>query len=340
MSLGKPDSSGRPKPVIIENSEFELFLDTIIIAIGQEVDFDFIDTEKLEINYKNYETNLKNIFIGGDALRGASTLVNAVGDGRMVAEKITAIVQNKIKSNTEVLKKDFSRVDYQILRANRTFGVDLPEVFWDKKNYFDLTIKTLFEEQALQESARCLFCNEICDICVTVCPNRANISYKIEKKDYKVFKAVRKDVDTYIEFVEYFYINQIYQVLNISDFCNECGNCTTFCPTAGSPFKDKPRIYISEEKFLKSKSGYQIGKIDNRTYLKYKNGGDIETLIFEKGFYIYETKDVHVEIEKDEFRIINVLFNQRELKEFNLKNALIMYILLSSLQKENFYVFI
>ena len=35
----------------------------------------------------------------------------------------------------------------------------------------------------------------------------------------------------------------------LTDFCNECGNCTTFCPTAGLPYRDKPRLYLDRQEF-------------------------------------------------------------------------------------------
>jgi putative selenate reductase len=35
----------------------------------------------------------------------------------------------------------------------------------------------------------------------------------------------------------------------LTDFCNECGNCTTFCPTAGEPYLDKPRLYLDQAEF-------------------------------------------------------------------------------------------
>jgi putative selenate reductase len=38
-------------------------------------------------------------------------------------------------------------------------------------------------------------------------------------------------------------------VLVLTDFCNECGNCTTFCPTSGRPYCDKPRLYLDRTDF-------------------------------------------------------------------------------------------
>ncbi len=42
---------------------------------------------------------------------------------------------------------------------------------------------------------------------------------------------------------------QAFQVAVIADLCNECGNCTTFCPTSGRPYRDKPRLYLNRRDF-------------------------------------------------------------------------------------------
>jgi putative selenate reductase len=44
-------------------------------------------------------------------------------------------------------------------------------------------------------------------------------------------------------------VAQAFQIAVLTDFCNECGNCTTFCPTAGSPYRDKPRLYLGRQEF-------------------------------------------------------------------------------------------
>jgi putative selenate reductase len=44
-------------------------------------------------------------------------------------------------------------------------------------------------------------------------------------------------------------VAQAFQIAVLTDFCNECGNCTTFCPTAGVPWRDKPRLYLDRREF-------------------------------------------------------------------------------------------
>ena len=42
---------------------------------------------------------------------------------------------------------------------------------------------------------------------------------------------------------------QALQIAVLTDFCNECGNCVTACPTSGKPYEDKPRLYLNREEF-------------------------------------------------------------------------------------------
>ena len=56
------------------------------------------------------------------------------------------------------------------------------------------------------------------------------------------------------------------QIITIGDFCNECGNCDTFCPTVSAPYKTKPHLYLSKEILLKELECYLIE--DNKIYFK------------------------------------------------------------------------
>jgi putative selenate reductase len=44
-------------------------------------------------------------------------------------------------------------------------------------------------------------------------------------------------------------VDQEFQIAVLTDFCNECGNCVTACPTAGTPYRDKPRLYLDRTDF-------------------------------------------------------------------------------------------
>jgi len=307
--LGEIDKSGRPQPVKIENSDFAIDLDSLIPAIGQDVQIDFVDTHLLQADPNTFETKIKNVFIGGDALRGAKNIITAVADGRKVAENITQSSQTQYNHSQTKHIKEHTKEEYLYKRSRRSYGISIKEKSTLGNNLQTIEIASLSEIEAKQEAARCLYCDEICNICVTVCPNRANYAYEVKPITYHLQKAVKKEDDTIvIEEDTEFKISQLYQVLNIADFCNECGNCTTFCPTSGSPFKDKPKFYLTIKSFNESENGYYLSKLKNRTILVYKIKNQIKTLTLQDKTYIYETEQLIAKFNSDDFRLIDVKF--------------------------------
>ncbi|HRS54752.1 MAG TPA: FAD-dependent oxidoreductase, partial [Bacteroidales bacterium] len=189
MKIEGVDSQGRPKPVKIPNSEITLDFDAIIPALGQEVDINFIDISSLKPDFKTYRTAINNIFIGGDAMRGAATIVNAVADGRKVAEIIMlqARIENKFKYFPLLKNRDISQ--HMLMRSRRIKGIQHNNRH--NKLDFDIILKSFNPNQVKEEASRCLFCDEFCNICVTVCPNRANYSYSVKPQQYQLQKLIR-----------------------------------------------------------------------------------------------------------------------------------------------------
>ena len=64
-----------------------------------------------------------------------------------------------------------------------------------------------------------------------------------------------------------FEIKQKNQILHIADWCNQCGNCDTFCPSSGSPYLDKPHLYMDKEIFEKERDGYFLSTEDEAPFL-------------------------------------------------------------------------
>jgi putative selenate reductase len=290
MELGEKDDSGRPRPIKIDGSEFELNVDSVISAIGQRVNLDFFPEKKMEINPATHETQIANVFAGGDAVRGASTLIKAIADGRKVAESIRRRALKDFRIPESVSTKASDVVDLQQRKARRQYGAKLPEIGFNERFGFDMVIKTLDEATAQKEARRCLQCDELCSICVTVCPNRANIEFMIEPLQVKAQQAQRAGGGE-ISDLETVCIEQKYQILNIGDFCNECGNCATFCPTSGAPYKDKAKFHVTAESFASARLGYYFSA-DNR--LAYKQDDRRANLEITSGGYIYENEAVRV----------------------------------------------
>jgi glutamate synthase (NADPH/NADH) small chain len=99
MELGEPDSSGRRRPVPIEGSEYEIAIDTIVIAIGQGPNpLATRSTPGLELNRhgnivadkETMATSIPGVFAGGDIVTGAATVILAMGAGKQAALGIHA----------------------------------------------------------------------------------------------------------------------------------------------------------------------------------------------------------------------------------------------------------
>jgi len=103
MKLGEYDQSGRRRPIPIENSEFLIKCDTVILAIGTLANPIFTDSiSGLKLNKRGYiqvdesgKTNLEDIFSGGDIVSGSATVISAMGAGRKAAKAINEYLKSK-----------------------------------------------------------------------------------------------------------------------------------------------------------------------------------------------------------------------------------------------------
>ena len=104
MELGEPDASGRRRPVVVEGSEFEMELDTVIMSLGTSPNPLISSTTKgLDINKRQCiiadeadgATSKEGVFAGGDAVTGAATVILAMGAGKAAANGIHEYLSNK-----------------------------------------------------------------------------------------------------------------------------------------------------------------------------------------------------------------------------------------------------
>jgi putative selenate reductase len=334
MELGESDASGRPRPIKIEGTEFEIQVDSVISAIGQRVELDFFPEKDFHSDPETLETRLPNVFAGGDAVRGASTLIRAIGDGKRVAETIRrrAAIQFDLPTGETDRTPDVKTL--QIAQARRVLGPQMPEIALDQRLDFGLVIQTLDEESAQQEARRCLQCDVICNICTTVCPNRANIAYTLDPIEFRVQQAVRSGKNIRIEDLSSVRIAQKFQIINIGDFCNECGNCTTFCPTNGAPYRVKPKFYLTPKSFENEQNGYIF--VDGA--LKARVDGKLEILTRHEDHLIYETQDLRARMNIKTYSVEEVNFFPDVTGPVDLRHAVQMAILFTALK--DLYLFV
>ena len=103
MELGEPDAKGRRRPVAIEGSEFDIPVDTVVIAIGTSPNPLIKKTTKgLEVNEKGGIvvnecglTSREGVYAGGDAVTGAATVISAMGAGKTAAAAIDEYLMSR-----------------------------------------------------------------------------------------------------------------------------------------------------------------------------------------------------------------------------------------------------
>jgi glutamate synthase (NADPH/NADH) small chain len=112
IKLGEPDDSGRRKPEVQKNLEFNIKADIVIKALGFDPenlpklfgaeDLQVTKWGTLKINFNTMETNLAGVFAAGDIIRGASLVVWAIKDGRDAAISIKNFLENKDLEKSKV----------------------------------------------------------------------------------------------------------------------------------------------------------------------------------------------------------------------------------------------
>ncbi len=172
MELGEPDSSGRRRPVPIPGSEYVLDVDTVIAAIGQNVESTGMGVEtkwdRLVVDPLTLETSVKGVFAGGDAVIGPASVVEAVGAGIQAAESIHRYLRGmdlrEGRTQTHPNAKDIKVVPASpVKRAPRERMQELSAV--DRINGFKEVELGLTQEQAIAEAQRCLEC-AVCSECM------------------------------------------------------------------------------------------------------------------------------------------------------------------------------
>jgi len=111
IKLGDPDESGRKKPEIQKDSEFNLKADMVIKALGfdpenlpklfRSEDLQVTKWGTLKTDFDTMETNLQGVFAAGDIIRGASLVVWAIRDGREASISIERYLKKKSLQKTK-----------------------------------------------------------------------------------------------------------------------------------------------------------------------------------------------------------------------------------------------
>ncbi len=172
MVLGEPDSSGRRRPVPVKDSEFKMNVDTVIMAIGQNLEKEKAKECGLALSkWGTIEacdtttcTPQEGVFAAGDAVLGAATVVEAVGGARKAARAIDFYLRGEeITAEPELFNcsmGELEDIDPETFgdeeKISRTRVVHLPAA--ERAKHFKEFNLGLTQEETARESARCLAC--------------------------------------------------------------------------------------------------------------------------------------------------------------------------------------
>ena len=219
MRLGDYDASGR-RGIEGTGKKVELRFDTVISAVGARVDTDSFTRNGIKLDAKGFPE------VNGDRESSLPDVFIA-GDCKAGAATVVKAIADGKAAAAAILRKmgveaDFSTTPVCVADS----GVD-----GSGSDFSDLYLKKGIISEAKPDNTdgyRCLSCNTLCEICADVCPNRANVA---------IVTAIKR-----------------HQILHIDRVCNECGNCASFCPHMGKPYKDKLTIFSCEEDFSGSEN--------------------------------------------------------------------------------------
>ena len=265
---GTRDAAGRKVPHDVPGSEFEIGLDTLILAISQHPVLDFFGERPpdltpggfIAVDPDTFETSLPGVYAGGDvAGAGPASIVKAAADGKRVAAAILASVGEPgaavgaaAGAASPASPAEAGPPDVQALlvrRARREYRVPIRVSDLDRRDGFEETVLGYTAEEAQREAGRCLDCDQICSLCVGVCPNVALMTYETAPVRAALPVLAVSNGALVADGSTSFVADQRLQVAVLTDLCNECGNCVTACPTSGKPYVDKPRLYLDRADF-------------------------------------------------------------------------------------------
>ncbi|MCJ7711806.1 MAG: FAD-dependent oxidoreductase, partial [Chloroflexi bacterium] len=254
---GERDASGRKIPFDVPDSAFEIELDTLILAISQHSVLDFFGEQGPRLTKAGYivvdpvtfETTIPGVYAGGDvAAHGPSSIVRAAADGKRVAAAIAA-AHGMTRPVAATAEDPVDLGALVVRRARREYRVPVRFTGLDARGGFEETALGYTPEEAVAEAGRCLDCHQICSLCVGVCPNMALMTYESAPFATMLPELLVTGGKIVAGAPTRFAAEQRLQIAVLTDFCNECGNCVTACPTSGTPFRDKPRLYLDREDF-------------------------------------------------------------------------------------------
>ena len=181
------DVDGRFNPSYDERETTATSADSVIVAIGQVADLSFLGEESSLTTFKDIaikadnftlETNLTGVFAGGDAVKGPSSVVDAIADGKRAACSIFRYLSAETMSSHEE-KGDIGKLSESEITTLKnllpyTQQVKMSELEnGERFKDFSELMKGYTIDQAFEEAKRCLKSCINCEVCMNICPVKA-----------------------------------------------------------------------------------------------------------------------------------------------------------------------
>ena len=211
MKLDKPDSDGRPKPIPIKGSEYSLAFDTLIKALGQSAEAAAVGLEGQEdgtvlLGQDGMVLSRKGIFAAGDAVKGPTTIIEAIAQGRSACSAVDKFLRGEGIIPEVLPEEDTASVPQTAPQAAKRPAVRAISLK-KRRTTFAPVEKSYDKKAAIKEASRCFSCDlqhydvainslicKGCGYCVEACSlDVFRQSEGFNPSGYKPFEPVNKE---------------------------------------------------------------------------------------------------------------------------------------------------
>ena len=149
-----------------------------------------------------------------------------------------------------------------------------------------------------------------CDKCIPVCPNDANFFYEIKPCEIEFTNYTWRNGKLELADSGKLKVEKKHQIANFADWCNECGNCDTFCPEYGGPFIQKPSFFADRTAWLDNakRDGFYITRDNGKSEIVGRIEGKVYSLSVDvsKQLAIYTDGVLEVKFNAQTHEIVEV----------------------------------